>query len=160
MSFTEIIFFGVLALLVFGPRRLPEIARLVGKTMGELRRASNEFRNSLEEEIRNIEYQDSVKKAQSSLPPVETTMETESAVSETAVTGEPGSTAPYSPVEHHVEHHVESHIEHSVATDPYAMTAATPEVDAPAEAPEHALPDGAAPSQDVPEATLQDPARR
>ena len=148
MSFTEIIFFGVLALLVFGPRRLPEIARLVGKTMGELRRASNEFRNSLEEEIRNIEYQDSVKKAQSSLPPVETT---EARGSETAAE-EPASTAPYSPVESHVE----SHIEHSVATDPYAMTAGAPE----AEAPGHALPDGAAPAEDVPEATLQDPARR
>jgi sec-independent protein translocase protein TatB len=139
MSFSEIIFLSVLALLVFGPRRLPEIARLVGKTMGELRRASNEFRNSLEEEIRNIEYQESVKKAQSSLPPAEA--ETAAPDSEAE---EPESPAPYSSVEH------------SVATDPYAMTATTPEPETPAAPPEHTLPADAAPPQDVPDATLQD----
>lgn len=63
MSFGELLFLSVLALLVFGPRKLPEIARLVGKTMAELRRASNEFRFSLEEEIRNAELQEQAKKA-------------------------------------------------------------------------------------------------
>lgn len=63
MNFGEILFLFVLALLVFGPRKLPEIARLVGKTMAELRRASNEFRFSLEEEIRNAELQDQARKA-------------------------------------------------------------------------------------------------
>ncbi len=144
MSFTEIIFFGVLALLVFGPRRLPEIARLAGKTMGELRRASNEFRNSLEEEIRNIEYQESVKKAQSSLPPVETAAETEATGPETGATEETGSAAPYHPVEH------------SVVTDPYSIAAEAPAAEAPGEAPEHELPAEAAPAEDVPEATMQD----
>lgn len=139
MSFSEIIFLSVLALLVFGPRRLPEIARLVGKTMGELRRASNEFRNSLEEEIRNIEYQESLKKAQSSLPPAE---------AETAA-AESGTEEPESPAPH-------NSVEHSVATDPYAMAATAPETDTPAAPPEHTLPADAAPPQDVPDATLQD----
>ena len=44
-----------LAFLLFGPRKLPEIARALGKGMGELRRASNELRNSFEEEIRNMD---------------------------------------------------------------------------------------------------------
>jgi len=142
MSFSEIIFLSVLALLVFGPRRLPEIARLVGKTMGELRRASNEFRNSLEEEIRNIDYQESVKKAQSSLPPVEA----ETAAADSSVEAE----EPASP-------NAPSVVEHSVATDPYTLTTAEAEAEA---APEHALPADAATAHDVPEATLQDHAQR
>ena len=44
-----------LAFLLFGPKKLPEIARALGKGMGELRRASNELRNSFEEEIRNLD---------------------------------------------------------------------------------------------------------
>ncbi len=44
-----------LAFLLFGPKKLPEIARAIGKSMGELRRASNELRNSFEEEIRNLD---------------------------------------------------------------------------------------------------------
>ncbi|MGH9487427.1 MAG: Sec-independent protein translocase subunit TatA/TatB [Terriglobales bacterium] len=55
MSFGELLFLLILALLVFGPRKLPEIARTAAKLMTDLRRASNEFRYTLEEEIRNIE---------------------------------------------------------------------------------------------------------
>lgn len=55
MSFGELLFLLILALLVFGPRKLPEIARTVAKIMTDLRRASNEFRNTLEDEIRKIE---------------------------------------------------------------------------------------------------------
>lgn len=44
-----------LAFLLFGPRKLPEIARVLGKGLGELRRASNELRSSFEEEIRNLD---------------------------------------------------------------------------------------------------------
>jgi TatA/E family protein of Tat protein translocase len=44
-----------LAFLLFGPRKLPEIARVLGKGLGELRRASNELRNSFEEEIKNLD---------------------------------------------------------------------------------------------------------
>ena len=44
-----------LAFLLFGPKKLPDIARTLGKGMAELRRASNELRNSFEEELRNME---------------------------------------------------------------------------------------------------------
>jgi TatA/E family protein of Tat protein translocase len=47
----ELIFILVLALLLFGPRKLPQIGRAVGRTMGELRKATNEFRSTLEREI-------------------------------------------------------------------------------------------------------------
>lgn len=45
-----IIIFGV-ALLVFGPRKLPELGRSLGKTLQEFRRASNELKHTLDEEI-------------------------------------------------------------------------------------------------------------
>jgi Tat protein translocase TatB subunit len=47
----EIVLIVVLALLLFGPRRLPQIARTIGRTMGEFRKASHDFRSSLEQEI-------------------------------------------------------------------------------------------------------------
>jgi Tat protein translocase TatB subunit len=47
----EIIFIFVLALLLFGPRKLPQIGRTVGKTLSELRKATHEFRSTLEHEI-------------------------------------------------------------------------------------------------------------
>ena len=51
----EFVFILFIAFLLFGPKKLPEIARVLGKGLGELRRASNELKFSLEEEIRNLE---------------------------------------------------------------------------------------------------------
>ncbi|HEX2253371.1 MAG TPA: twin-arginine translocase TatA/TatE family subunit, partial [Thermoanaerobaculia bacterium] len=47
----EIIFIVVLALLIFGPRRLPEVGRTVGKAMGEFRRATTELKRSVNTEL-------------------------------------------------------------------------------------------------------------
>jgi len=58
MSFSETIFLFFLALIVFGPKKLPEIARQVGKMMNEFRRASNEFKAQIEQEIAQIEVQE------------------------------------------------------------------------------------------------------
>jgi TatA/E family protein of Tat protein translocase len=51
LGFTEIAFVLVLALLLFGPKRLPEIGRTIGKGMAEFRRASNDLRRTLEREV-------------------------------------------------------------------------------------------------------------
>jgi len=60
-GFAEIGFILFIAFLLFGPKKLPEIARTLGKGLGELRRASNELKSSLEEEIRNLDrYPESV----------------------------------------------------------------------------------------------------
>ncbi len=48
----------VLALVVFGPRRLPQIGRQIGKLMYEFRKASNDFKFQMEEEMRNAEEAD------------------------------------------------------------------------------------------------------
>jgi sec-independent protein translocase protein TatB len=48
---SEVIFIFILALLLFGPRKLPEIGRTLGKAMGEFRKATQDFRMSLEREV-------------------------------------------------------------------------------------------------------------
>lgn len=57
MGFSETIFLFFLALLIFGPKKLPEIARQVGKVLNELRRASNEFKSQIESEISHLEVE-------------------------------------------------------------------------------------------------------
>ena len=52
----------ILALLLFGPKKLPELARQLGKLMAEFRRASNEFRMQMEDELRIAEQADQQKK--------------------------------------------------------------------------------------------------
>jgi sec-independent protein translocase protein TatA len=48
----ELIIIFVIALVIFGPRKLPELGRSLGKSLSEFKRASNELRSTLEEEIR------------------------------------------------------------------------------------------------------------
>jgi sec-independent protein translocase protein TatB len=57
MSFSETIFLFFLALVIFGPKKLPEIARQVGKALNEFKRASNEFKAQIEQEISNLEVE-------------------------------------------------------------------------------------------------------
>ena len=51
LGFTEIAFILVLALLLFGPKRLPEIGRTIGKGLAEFRRASNDLKRTFESEL-------------------------------------------------------------------------------------------------------------
>ena len=64
MNFSETIFLFVLALIVFGPKKLPEIARQIGKALNEFKRASNEFKAQIEQEIAHLEVE-----KQTILPP-------------------------------------------------------------------------------------------
>ncbi len=66
MSFSETIFLFFLALIIFGPKKLPEIARQIGKALNEFRRASNEFKAQIEQEIAHLEVED---KKKTMLPP-------------------------------------------------------------------------------------------
>ena len=72
MSFGDTAFIFVLALLIFGPKKLPEIARQVGKALNEFKRASNEFKAQIQSEIDQLEIQERKKKAEAGqkiLPP-------------------------------------------------------------------------------------------
>lgn len=51
IGFPELILIFVIALLLFGPRKLPEIGRSVGRALGEFRRASNDLKRTIEEEV-------------------------------------------------------------------------------------------------------------
>src|SRR5277367_3368195 len=60
----DTLFLMLLALVVFGPRRLPEIGRQIGKLMYEFRKVSNDFKFQMEEELRASEEADRQKKLQ------------------------------------------------------------------------------------------------
>jgi TatA/E family protein of Tat protein translocase len=67
LGMPEMIFIFLLALVIFGPRKLPELGRQLGKALAEFKRASNEFRNQLETEMMNIELEERVKKIPDSI---------------------------------------------------------------------------------------------
>ena len=54
----ELVIILVIALIIFGPRKLPELGRSLGKSIGEFKKASNELRSTLEEEIRIEDQRD------------------------------------------------------------------------------------------------------
>jgi sec-independent protein translocase protein TatA len=58
----ELIIIFTIALIIFGPRKLPELGRSLGKSLAEFKRASNELKNTLDEEIR-LEDQRSAQRA-------------------------------------------------------------------------------------------------
>jgi sec-independent protein translocase protein TatB len=62
VSMVDSIILMIMALVVFGPRRLPQIGRQLGKLMYEFRKASNDFKFQMEEELRNAEEADRRKK--------------------------------------------------------------------------------------------------
>lgn len=62
----ELIVIFVIALIIFGPRKLPELGKSLGRSLAEFKRASNDLRHTLEEEIRVEDTrQDSPKEAPS-----------------------------------------------------------------------------------------------
>jgi sec-independent protein translocase protein TatB len=87
-SFPDSIFLFVLALLLFGPKRLPVLARELGKWVGEFRRASNEFKMQMEDELRLSEQADRNKQiaAMEAAAPVAPVMSAETPVVEGAET--------------------------------------------------------------------------
>src|ERR1700751_2697012 len=66
----ELIIIFVIALIIFGPRKLPELGRSLGRSLAEFKRASNELKSTLEEEIRLEEQQHKPEAAKSTGPTV------------------------------------------------------------------------------------------
>ena len=52
LGLPELVLIFVVALIVFGPRRLPEIGKTLGKALGEFKKATDEFKNTIEREVR------------------------------------------------------------------------------------------------------------
>jgi sec-independent protein translocase protein TatB len=70
MSFPDTVVLFILALLLFGPKKLPQIARQVGKALAEFKRASNEFKAQIESEISQLEFEEK-RKEQAQSPMIE-----------------------------------------------------------------------------------------
>ena len=58
VGFPELVLIMVVALLVLGPQRLPEVARMLGRAYGQLRRASEEFQNTIRQDLAALERQE------------------------------------------------------------------------------------------------------
>jgi len=51
LGFQEVLLILIIALVIFGPKKLPELGRSLGKALSDFRRASNEIKNSIEKEL-------------------------------------------------------------------------------------------------------------
>ena len=116
----EILLLVVLALIVFGPRKLPEIGKSMGRMLAEFRRASNDFKRTIEDEVEAEKMREAMAEeppATPSLPPA---------------AAEPVATEPAA---------------EPVATEPVANETAAPPSDAPSDAPAEAPPVEAPPAE-------------
>jgi sec-independent protein translocase protein TatA len=91
----ELIVIFLIALIVFGPRKLPELGRSLGKSLAEFKRASNELRNTLEEEIR-VDEQRAANESSKTTP--------SAASGPTAVSATPPHGDPVNTVSHSADH--------------------------------------------------------
>ncbi len=65
----ELIIIFVVALVIFGPKKLPELGRSLGRSLNEFKRASNELKQTLEEEVRVEEQREQRTAAEKATPP-------------------------------------------------------------------------------------------
>ena len=91
----EMIIILVIALIIFGPRKLPELGRSLGKSINEFKKASNELRSTLEEEIRVEDQKEQRAKIQAEQASAISGAETHTVTPPVVATGE---AVPASPV--------------------------------------------------------------
>jgi sec-independent protein translocase protein TatA len=85
----ELIIIFTIALIIFGPRKLPELGKSLGKSLAEFKRASNELKNTLDEEIRTEERRSTERQEPPHTPaPVQT-------IDAARVVGDPVPSVPY-----------------------------------------------------------------
>src|ERR1700679_2327641 len=68
-SIAHLVVIFVVALIVFGPEKLPDLARNIGKVMGEFRRATGDLRSTFEFHMRDLERESELRKTREATPP-------------------------------------------------------------------------------------------
>ncbi len=91
---SEMIFIFLAALILVGPKKLPEIMRQVGKWMNEFKRASNEFKYQIESEIHNLE-RETERAKQTILPPAPMAAAPQGTIASGTISSEPVLEAPH-----------------------------------------------------------------
>jgi len=76
LGFQEMILIFIIALIVFGPKRLPEIGRTIGKALGEFKKATDDFKSTIEREVHVEELK---QLATTQIPVIDTVSRTEPA---------------------------------------------------------------------------------
>src|ERR1700684_3322161 len=69
LSVPHLVILFIIALLVFGPEKLPELARMLGKAMAEFRRVTGDVRRVVEDEMRRREAELAAEREKSIMPP-------------------------------------------------------------------------------------------
>jgi TatA/E family protein of Tat protein translocase len=87
----ELIIILVIALIIFGPRKLPELGKSLGRSINEFKKASNELRSTLEDEIRVEEQRDRASAAPPATPPAATPPPADATTVSRATGAEPGT---------------------------------------------------------------------
>lgn len=67
LSFPHLVVLFVIALVIFGPEKLPELARMLGKATSEFRKMTNDFRYALEDEVRDLDRQNRIREQEAAL---------------------------------------------------------------------------------------------
>ena|SRR6267154_2046222 len=87
LSWTEIIFILVVALIIFGPRKLPELGKSLGHAIGQFKKASEEFKRSWEDEVETEKEREKAKTLSHEATEAKTDSTTET--TQTVAHGEP-----------------------------------------------------------------------
>ena len=87
----ELVIILVIALIIFGPRKLPELGKSLGRSINEFKKASNELRSTLEDEIRVEEQRDRASAVTPATPPDATPPPADATTVSRATGVEPGT---------------------------------------------------------------------
>ncbi|NJB67388.1 sec-independent protein translocase protein TatB [Desulfobaculum xiamenense] len=86
---TELLLILGIALLVIGPKKLPQMARSLGKAMGEFKRVSSDVKRTIDAEVDRVERQERQDRAKAELKPEDASPRTETAASTQAAAAKP-----------------------------------------------------------------------
>ena len=103
LGLPELLMIFVVALIVFGPRKLPEIGKTLGKALGEFKKASDELKNTIEREVHVEELKDLKNLNVMSPPPDTTVSRAEPAAIASGETPQAPAPAPTAPTPDHFE---------------------------------------------------------